>query len=288
MAIAFLQPTTHNPQPTFRNPCVFLADLDNSSFSNRCHGGTMAVYGVIPARLKSTRLPRKLLLSETGRPLIQYVWERARQATSLSDVIIAADSEEIAVAVRQFGGRCELTGDHPSGTDRIAEVVRRFLSDAELVVNIQGDEPEINPANIDALVATLRETPSAEMATLATPMTSLEQVQATSCVKVVRAADGRALYFSRSVIPYCRDREPAEVLASEHPWLLHVGIYAYRRDFLLKWAQWPPSRLEQLEKLEQLRALEAGARIQVTVVEHHSVGIDTPEDYAAFVKRLRV
>jgi 3-deoxy-manno-octulosonate cytidylyltransferase (CMP-KDO synthetase) len=245
----------------------------------------MAVYGLIPARLQSTRLPRKLLLSETGRPLIQYVWERARQASSLDDVLVATDSDEIAQVVRGFGGRCELTGEHPSGTDRIAEVVRRDLADADIVVNIQGDEPEINPANIDALVATLREVPSAEMATLATPMQTLEQVQATSCVKVVRAADGRALYFSRSVIPHCRDRDPAEILANEHPWLLHIGIYAYRRDFLLKLAQLPPSRLEQLEKLEQLRALEAGARIQVAVVEHRSVGIDTPEDYAAFVKR---
>lgn len=245
----------------------------------------MAVYGVIPARLQSTRLPRKLLLSETGRPLIQYVWERARLAKSLSDVLIATDSNEIAAAVRKFGGRCELTGEHPSGTDRIAEVVKRTLSDGEVIVNIQGDEPEIDPANIDALVAALNVEPTAEMATLGTPMTSLEQVQATSCVKVVRAADGRALYFSRSAIPHCRDRDPAEVLASEHPWLLHVGIYAYRRDFLLKLAQWPPSRLEQLEKLEQLRALEHGARIQVTVVEHRSVGIDTPEDYAAFVRR---
>jgi 3-deoxy-manno-octulosonate cytidylyltransferase (CMP-KDO synthetase) len=245
----------------------------------------MAVYGVIPARLQSTRLPRKLLLAETGRPLIQYVWEAARQVSELAGVIIAADSEEIAAAVRSFGGRCELTGEHPSGTDRIAEVVRRSLPDAEIVVNIQGDEPEINPANISTLVKLLRDDAAAEMATLATPMKSLEQVQAASCVKVVRAADGHALYFSRSVIPHCRDRDPAEILAAERPWLLHIGIYAYRRDFLLKLSQLPPSRLEQLEKLEQLRALEAGARIQVGVVEHLSVGIDTPEDYARFVER---
>lgn len=247
----------------------------------------MAVYGLIPARLQSTRLPRKLLLSETGRPLIQYVWEAAKQAQSLRDVIVATDSEEIAAAVRSFGGRCELTGDHPSGTDRIAEVVKRSLPDAELIVNIQGDEPEINPANIDELTAELRRHPTAEMATLATPMKSLEQVHAASCVKVVRAADGHALYFSRSVIPYCRDGDPVELLAREHPWLLHVGIYGYRRDFLLKLAQLPPSPLEQWEKLEQLRALESGARIQVAVVEHRSVGIDTPEDYAAFVRRQK-
>jgi 3-deoxy-manno-octulosonate cytidylyltransferase (CMP-KDO synthetase) len=245
----------------------------------------MAVYGVIPARLQSTRLPRKLLLNETGRPLIQYVWEAARKVPELADVLIAADSEEIAAVVRGFGGRCELTGEHPSGTDRIAEVVARSLLDAEIIVNIQGDEPEINPANIAALVKLLREDSTAEMATLATPLTTLEQVQSLSCVKVVRAADGHALYFSRAVIPHCRDRDPAQILAAEQPWLLHIGIYAYRRDFLLKLSQLPPSRLEQLEKLEQLRALEAGARIQVGIVEHLSVGIDTPEDYAAFVKR---
>jgi 3-deoxy-manno-octulosonate cytidylyltransferase (CMP-KDO synthetase) len=248
----------------------------------------MPVYGLIPARLQSTRLPRKLLLRETGRPLIQYVWEAARRAKSLDDVLVATDSEEIAAAVRRFGGRCELTGEHPSGTDRIAEVVRRWLTDADIVVNIQGDEPEIDPANIDALVAALAECPAAEMATLATPMQSWERVQATSCVKVVRAGDGQALYFSRSVIPHCRDRDPEEILEREHPWLLHIGIYAYRRDFLLKLAQLPPSRLEQFEKLEQLRALEAGARIQVAIVDHRSVGIDTPEDYARFVERLRV
>lgn len=247
----------------------------------------MAVYGVIPARLQSTRLPRKLLLRETGQPLIRYVWEACRQVKSLDEVIIATDSEEIAAAVRNFGGRCELTGEHPSGTDRIAEVVRRSLPDADLIVNIQGDEPEIDPANIETLVSTLQQEPSAEMATLSTPFKFLERVQATSCVKVVRAVDGRALYFSRSVIPHCRDRDPAEILESEHPWLLHIGIYAYRREFLLKLSELPPSRLEQLEKLEQLRALEAGARIQVAVVDHRSVGIDTPDDYAAFVQRLR-
>ncbi len=245
----------------------------------------MAVYGVIPARLQSTRLPRKLLLDQTGRPLIQYVYEAARHVPELTDVLVAADSHEIAAVVQNFGGRCELTREHPSGTDRIAEVVRRCLPDAEIVVNIQGDEPEIDPASISALVKLLNDEPTAQMATLATPLQRIEQVEATSCVKVVRAGDGRALYFSRSVIPHCRDRDLAKVLVEEHPWLLHIGIYAYRRNFLLQLSQLPPSPLEQLEKLEQLRALEAGARIQVGIVEHRSVGIDTPEDYAAFVNR---
>lgn len=258
--------------------------------SNRVNFATgtskkMAVYGLIPARLQSTRLPRKLLLAETGRPLIEYVWNAARQAPSLSAVLIATDSPEIAEAVRRFGGRAEITGEHPSGTDRIAEVVRRSLPDADIVVNIQGDEPELDPAHIDRLVALLCDHPAAQMATLATPMTSAEQVLAPSCVKVVCTQDGRALYFSRAPIPFSRDQPPADVLQSSQPWLLHVGIYAYRRDFLLDLTQRPPSQLEQLEKLEQLRALEAGAHIQVGVVEHHSVGIDTPEDYARFVSR---
>lgn len=255
----------------------------------------MRAIGIIPARLQSTRLPRKLLLAETGRPLIQYVWEAVSRASLLSEVLVAADSQEIAAAVAQFGGRCELTGEHPSGTDRIAEVVRRHPSTRgtespdhdDIIVNIQGDEPELDPAHINAVVQALADCPSAQMATLATPMHSVEQVTASSCVKVVCAADGRALYFSRSPIPFCRDRDPAEVLAAEHPWLLHVGIYAYRREFLLQLTQLPPSRLENWEKLEQLRALEAGARIQVAVIDHRSVGIDTPADYAAFVARQR-
>lgn len=245
----------------------------------------MRACGLIPARLASTRLPRKLLLNETGKPLIQYVWEAVRRAKSLAEVIVATDSTEIADAVRAFGGRCELTGDHPSGTDRIAEVVRRCCGDADIVVNIQGDEPEIDPANIDRLVRLLVENPAAEMATLATPIRSREKYESPSCVKVVCAADGRALYFSRHPIPYLRDGRPEDLFAADTPWLLHLGLYAYRPDFLQKLTRLPPSRLERLEKLEQLRALEAGATIQVGVVEHSAVGIDTPDDYAAFVKR---
>lgn len=247
----------------------------------------MRIYGVIPARLQSTRLPRKLLLAETGKPLLQYVWEAARRSTELTDVLIATDSEEIATVARGFGARCELTREHPSGTDRICEVISRCGQDADLIVNVQGDEPELDASNIDELVRALKSCPEAQMATLGTPIRSLEQLHAFSCVKVVRAADGRALYFSRSPIPHVRDREEAEVLAAEAPWLLHVGIYAYRPEFLRSWPALPESRLEQWEKLEQLRALEAGVRIQVAVVEHRSVGIDTPDDYARFVARTR-
>lgn len=245
------------------------------------------VFGFIPARLASTRLARKLLLAETGRPLIQHTWESAQQARSLTDVIIATDSTEIADAVRAFGGRCEMTREHPSGTDRIAEVVHRSFENAEVVVNIQGDEPEVDPQSIDLLVQLLAEHPTAHMSTLATPIRSSQVRDSSSCVKVVCAADGHALYFSRSLIPFCRDQDPDQLLATESPWLLHLGLYAYRREFLMKLTKLPVSRLEKLEKLEQLRALEAGAAIQVGIVERSAVGIDTAEDYARFVARWR-
>jgi len=252
----------------------------------------MRTVGVIPARLQSSRLPRKLLLDKTGKPLLQYAWEAACRARELSEVIIASDSEEITSVARGFGARVEMTGEHPSGTDRIAEVVKRACPDAELIVNVQGDEPDLKPENINQLVRLIAGQPSVEMATLATPIYSLTILHDPSCVKVVRAADGRALYFSRATIPFLRDGTPADLLDEADqsgqplsPWLLHLGIYAYRRDFLLRLTQMPPSRLEQLEKLEQLRALEAGASILVQVVSERSVGIDTPADYAQFVAR---
>jgi 3-deoxy-manno-octulosonate cytidylyltransferase (CMP-KDO synthetase) len=234
-----------------------------------------------------------LLLAETGRPLIQHTWESARRAKSLADVIVVTDSSEIAGVVRAFGGRCEMTREHPSGTDRIAEVVDRTFGAAEVVVNIQGDEPEIDPQSIDRVVELLAEHPHAQMSTLATPIQNRQVRDSSSCVKVVCAQGGRALYFSRSPIPFCRDHDPDSWLSAEHPsklqtgspWLLHLGLYAYRREFLLKLTKLPVSRLEKLEKLEQLRALEAGAEIQVGIVERSAVGIDTAEDYAQFVAR---
>ncbi|HXY37373.1 MAG TPA: 3-deoxy-manno-octulosonate cytidylyltransferase [Planctomycetaceae bacterium] len=246
----------------------------------------MRVFGIIPARLQSSRLPRKLLLADTGKPLLQYTWEQACRAKSLAEVIVATDSPEIAAVVKRFGGRAEMTGEHPSGTDRVAEVVRRSCRDAHIVVNIQGDEPEIDPAHIDLLVKTLVEHSGVEMSTLATPITSRRELDDHSCNKVVCASDGRALYFSRSTIPFVRDAVWDELLQTNSPWLLHLGLYAYRVEFLLELTKLPPSKLEKLEKLEQLRVLEMGARIQVAVVEQRSVGIDTPEDYARFVERV--
>lgn len=253
----------------------------------------MHVTGIIPARLQSTRLPGKMLLCETGQPLIQHTWEAARQATILRqddgsvDLLIATDSLPIAAAVQGFGGRCEMTGDHPSGTDRIAEVVRRACPRSDIIVNIQGDEPEIDPAAIDTVARLLIDNPAAQMATLCTPIREAALLDDPGCVKVAMTARGRALYFSRSLIPFVRDRSRDELLEAGSPWRLHLGIYAYRRDFLLELTALPPSSLEQLEKLEQLRALEHGAAIQLAEVEHRSVGIDTPADYARFVASRR-
>jgi len=255
----------------------------------------MSIVGIIPARLQSSRLPGKMLLRESGKPLIQYAWEAAGRAKSLDDVLIATDSEEIATVARGFGARVSLTGDHPSGSDRIAEVVRRDCPNATLVVNVQGDEPELEPEVIDELVAAMQQRPDVEMGTLACPVHSVAVLQDTSCVKVVCAADGRALYFSRLPIPFYRDGRPEDLLTGDEeesryqrsPWLLHLGIYAYRPEFLLALTKMPRSRLEQLESLEQLRALEAGAAILVKTVAHRSVGIDTAADYAAFLERQK-
>ena len=246
----------------------------------------MNVIGIIPARLQSTRLPRKLLLNATGKPLIQYVWETACQCPELSDVLVATDSEEIASVVRSFGGRAEMTGDHQSGTDRVAEVVRRCCMDAEVIVNLQGDEPELDPLVVTSLIREIQHSGS-DMATVAAPLTDPSRVTDPACVKVVTDVTGRAMYFSRSPIPFSRDL-PVESWFKDgepSPWLQHVGLYAYRRDFLLQLTTMPPSPLEQMEKLEQLRALQSGAAIAVTLVNHPAVGIDTPADYAAFLHR---
>ncbi|MDG2390060.1 MAG: 3-deoxy-manno-octulosonate cytidylyltransferase [Planctomycetaceae bacterium] len=248
----------------------------------------MRVVGILPARLSSTRLARKPLLAETGKTLIQHTWEAASQAKSLDAVIVAADCDELAAAVKSFGGHVELTGEHPSGTDRIAEVVERCCPEAEIIVNIQGDEPEIDPAHVDAAVAALEAHPDWQMTTLVTPLTDPELLASPNVVKAVCADDGRALYFSRSVVPFSRDESVEEVLKSGNsPWRHHIGLYAYRREFLLQLTQLPPSPLEQLEKLEQLRALENGATIGVVEVAESAPGIDTPEDYQQFVARWR-
>lgn len=242
---------------------------------------------VIPARLASTRLPRKMLLAETGKPLIQHTYESAKAARRPKEVIVATDHEEIAAAVRAFGGRIEMTDpDLPSGTDRVAEVARR-LPAVDVVVNVQGDEPEAAAEAIDLMIELLAARPEAVMATVAAPLRRREALHDPACVKVVCDARGRALYFSRSLIPFPREWDDQRLSGDPPVFLQHMGLYAYRRDFLLQLAQMPPSMLEQVERLEQLRVLEAGYAIHVGIVHRASVGIDTPDDYRSFVHRYQ-
>lgn len=241
----------------------------------------MAAIAVIPARFSSTRFPGKIVANATGKPLVQHVVERAREAKRLRDVMVATDDQRIVDALRPFETRCVLTSPkHVSGTDRIAEVAAT-LSDS-IIVNIQGDEPEIEPETIDSLVDRL-EKGGDEIATAATPFADEADPSDPNLVKVVVSLDGKALYFSRSVIPYLRDSS-GDVRPTYY---LHQGIYAYRREFLLQLASWRPTPLEQIEKLEQLRVLEHGRSIGVIITRRAVHGIDTPEQYAKFVERCR-
>ncbi len=233
---------------------------------------SLRVVGLIPARYASKRFPGKALVNLCGKPLLQHVVERSAQARSLSRVVVATDDLRIADAVRGFGGEVAMTAaTHPSGTDRIAEVARNL--DCDLVVNIQGDEPLIVPPEIDAAVAPLLADPTIPMGTLACPL-PLELAGDPNAVKVVVGIDGFALYFSRSSIPYLRDGHAG----GASPYRLHIGLYVYRRDVLLRLAGLPPTPLEERERLEQLRALEHGIRIRVVMTDHPSIGVDTPED----------
>ncbi|MBK9120778.1 MAG: 3-deoxy-manno-octulosonate cytidylyltransferase [Phycisphaerales bacterium] len=252
----------------------------------------MSAIAVIPARFGSTRYPGKPLLRETGKFLIQHVYERTAAACEIAQVLVATDDDRIAAAVRSFGGEAVLTRpDHPSGTDRIAEVLAaRPGPDDQVILNVQGDEPEVEPAYLDQLVRRLAAEPSESaggcpIATLACPFPPDHDPRDPNCVKVVRNSRGQALYFSRSLIPYPRD---GGGMPAPGPWLLHLGVYAYRRGFLLRLAAWEPGVLEQIEKLEQLRVLEKGVGLAVEVVPRATPGIDTPEDYARFVARVGV
>jgi 3-deoxy-manno-octulosonate cytidylyltransferase (CMP-KDO synthetase) len=240
---------------------------------------------VIPARHASTRLPGKPLLKQTGKYLIQHVYERATQARRARAVIVATDDPRIVAAVDSFGGGVVMTRrDHACGTDRVAEVAR--LLDDEVIVNLQGDEPLVEPAALDLLIARLDQDASADVATLACPLGSLEQYHNPNCVKVVTDDRDRALYFSRSPLPFVRDGQP-DFAGRPARFLQHVGIYAYRRDFLFEFAAAPPSALERLEKLEQLRALAMGRTIGVGRIEGATLGVDTYEDYQRFVAAYR-
>ncbi|MFG0274511.1 MAG: 3-deoxy-manno-octulosonate cytidylyltransferase [Phycisphaerales bacterium] len=237
---------------------------------------------IIPARMGSTRFPGKVLAADTGHPLIWHVHERARAASCVSRVVVATESDDVVRAVEAFGGECVLTSpDHPNGASRLGEACELLgLSDDSIVVNVQGDEPELDPALIDCAVKTLIRT-GAPVATIAAPFGDEEDPARPHIVKVVRRTDGSALYFSRSHIPYPRDPSP------EARPLKHVGLYVYRRDFLRTYGTLAPTPLEKAEALEQLRMLEHGFSIAVAVREASHHGIDTPEDYRAFVARWR-
>lgn len=258
-------------------------EIGQSKRGGADRGATLAAMVVIPARYGSTRFPAKVLASETGKPLVQHVAERAGQAARVRGVVVATDDQRIVDALSPFGTRCVMTSPaHQSGTDRVAEAARGLLDDVDIVVNVQGDEPEIEPAVIDALVERLEKSDD-DMATAATPFPAGADVADPNLVKVVTGLDGRAIYFSRSPVPFWRERSPGD----QPTYHLHLGIYAYRREFLLQFASWPPTPLESAEKLEQLRALEHGRSIHVLTVAGATHGIDTPEQYAEFVKRVR-
>lgn len=232
-----------------------------------------SVLGVIPARLNSTRLPRKVLREICGRPMVQHVYERARQCSWLTDLVVATDSLEVAEVCRRHEIPVEMTSpDHPSGTDRLHEVMKR--RDAEIFVNIQGDEPLIDPAHIDALLQPFANEPQTQVSTLRIAITP-EEAKNPNVVKVVCDVYGNALYFSRWPIPFDRDgKEPVT-------YFKHMGLYAYRRDALALFNSLPPSNLEQVERLEQLRFLENGVRIRVAETSIATVGVDTENDLRA-------
>ena len=259
----------------------------------------MKIIACIPARYASVRFPGKVLAKETGRYLVQHTYEQACKAKLPFKVIIAADDEKIASAARQFGAECIMTGSqHNSGTDRIAEAVAGL--EADIIVNVQADEPEIEPETIDCVAQLLVDNPSCPMATMAGPFDNVRRIADPNIVKVITDTTGRAIYFSRSPIPYDRSagedahqglstdtgRGAAGIGPAEN-YLRHIGIYAYRKNFLLEFTALPAGRLEKIEKLEQLRAIEAGFPILVGRVKHIRPGIDTPEQYAEFVKKYK-
>lgn len=243
-----------------------------------------SVVAVIPSRYGSTRLPGKSLIRLCGKPLVQWVYERARQARRLDRVIVATDDQRIANAVKAFGGEWVMTRpDHPSGTDRIAEAVQGL--DARVVINVQGDEPLIEPALIDELAGALSSDQAWDMGTAATPIRDPADLLNPAVVKVVWDATFRALYFSRSPIPHVRDAAPGTVAEGLH-WR-HIGLYGYRREFLQRMVAEPPCPLELTEKLEQLRALHLGARMLVLRTRDFGLGVDTPDDVPKAEAALR-
>ena len=240
----------------------------------------MKILCVIPARYASTRLPGKPLADIAGKPMICRVYDRAVQAKCLSEVVVATDDQRVLQAVEAHGGKAMMTAkDHPTGTDRLAEVAAAY-PDIDLIINVQGDEPLIEPSIIDALAAAFDGDADLKMATVMTEITDEAEQMNPNNVKVVTDRNGYALYFSRSLLPYPRYRKGVPVYK-------HIGIYAYKREFLLHYAKMAPTPLEETEALEQLRALENGYRIKVIRTAHRFVGVDTAEDLAMVNKIYR-
>ncbi|MFO0754090.1 MAG: 3-deoxy-manno-octulosonate cytidylyltransferase [Thermodesulfovibrionales bacterium] len=247
---------------------------------------------IIPARYASTRFPGKPLCPLFDKPLIQHVYERTMRAHRVSRVLVATDDERIRRAVEGFGGEAVMTSpDHPSGTDRIAETLLllqasgRGVPDTDVVVNVQGDEPMIAPEMVDEVIGVMDDA-RASLGTLMKRITEKGDVANPNVVKVVRNAEGFALYFSRAPIPFHRDGHEESLLSDSSHFFKHIGIYAYRKDVLLRLALLPPSRLEEIEKLEQLRALENGFSIKVGETSFETIGVDTPEDLERVEKCL--
>ena len=247
------------------------------------------IIAVIPARFGSTRFPGKALARIKDKPMVQWVYERTRLSKLIDRVIVATDDDRIFAAVRSFGGEAMMTSPvHATGTDRIAEVARQL--DCGLVVNVQGDEPLIHAEMIDQAILPLTKDSTIPMGTLCRRIEDREEASDPNVVKVVFDKDGFALYFSRAPIPWDRDRwsgaRSFRDLSLDNPMFKHIGLYVYRREFLVRYAQMPQTPLESTEKLEQLRALEHGHRIRTVITEHNSFGVDIPDDLGKILKQL--
>ncbi len=241
----------------------------------------MDTIGIIPARYESTRLEGKVLVDLLGKPMVQHVWERAKEAKFLDDLVIACDDERVKQVAEDFGAKVVLTSkDHLSGTDRLTEIVHPL--DVKVVVNIQGDEPLIQPSMVDKLAHELLEDPECVMATLVKRITNLEEINNPNIVKVVTDRSGYALYFSRSPIPYKRSDSFSETI-----YFKHIGLYAYTKDFLFTFKNLPKSQLEATEKLEQLRVLESGFKIKTVETDVETIGVDTYEDLEKVKEKMR-
>jgi len=241
----------------------------------------MKIVGIIPARWASTRLEGKVLADILGKPMIQHVWERAKRSSLLDEVYIACDNDNVFRVVEEFGAKAIMTSsDHTSGTDRIAEAAARI--EADVILNIQGDEPLIEAAVLDALAQAMQEDPLVLMATVIKKFDSIKEIESPNVVKVVIDIYKDAIYFSRSSIPFYRDTDTVNKVFYKH-----LGFYAYRREFLLKYKDLPASSLEQAERLEQLRALEGGVRIRTIQTDYDTISVDTPEDLHAVIERLK-